>query len=166
MAAEQAIRPDSSGSDDYSFSNPRLVNFRVRLFSVTVRTTCSGAPEGISATISRVTSTFDPTDPAKCATASSAILPASRQFLLGQGVQSHDIVWEVTFHLASVRRFDLRCVRHWLPAGWSPILRSPSAYRCLWPSQLSLPSAVWRRSPAAPIRKRSECQYQQLPASV
>ncbi|MHB1723560.1 MAG: hypothetical protein ACYCT3_11860 [Acidiferrobacter sp.] len=30
--------------DSYSFSNPWLVNVNVRLFSVTVRTTASGAP--------------------------------------------------------------------------------------------------------------------------
>src|SRR5437016_5259743 len=38
----------------YSFSNPWLVNLSVRLFSVTVRTTWSGAPEGISASTSSV----------------------------------------------------------------------------------------------------------------
>ena len=38
--------------DCYSRSNPALLNFRVRLFSVTVRTTCSGAPSGMSASIS------------------------------------------------------------------------------------------------------------------
>lgn len=37
----------------YSFSKPWLVNFSDRLFSVTVRTTCSGAPEGISASKSQ-----------------------------------------------------------------------------------------------------------------
>src|SRR5947208_3713983 len=49
----------------YSSSKPWLVNLSVRLFSVTTRTTCSGAPEGISASISRVTRTFDPTRPAR-----------------------------------------------------------------------------------------------------
>ena len=33
----------------YSTSNPWVVNFSVRLFSVTVRTTESGTPDGISA---------------------------------------------------------------------------------------------------------------------
>ena len=35
------------GTAGYSFSKPWLVNFRVRLFSVTVRTTWSDAPEGM-----------------------------------------------------------------------------------------------------------------------
>jgi len=48
---------------NYSFSNSWLVNFNVRLFSVTVRTTWSGAPEGISASTSSVTVTFAPTRP-------------------------------------------------------------------------------------------------------
>lgn len=52
----------------YSFSKPWLVNFSVRLFSVTVRTTFSGAPEGISASISSVTFTVEPIRPARCAT--------------------------------------------------------------------------------------------------
>jgi hypothetical protein len=38
----------------------------VRLFSVTVRTTLSEAPSGISASISSVTCTFDPTRPTRC----------------------------------------------------------------------------------------------------
>jgi hypothetical protein len=42
------------------------VNFSVRLFSVTVRTTLSGAPLGISASISSVTFTFAPTIPERC----------------------------------------------------------------------------------------------------
>src|SRR6267154_2618982 len=46
----------------YSVSKPLLLpNFSVRLFSVTVRTTLSGAPVGICASISRVTRTDDPT---------------------------------------------------------------------------------------------------------
>jgi hypothetical protein len=49
----------------YSVSKPLLVNFSVRLFSVTVRTTLSGAPSGISASISRVTRTDDPTRPTR-----------------------------------------------------------------------------------------------------
>jgi hypothetical protein len=36
----------------YPFSTAWLLSFNVRLFSVTVRTTCSGAPDGISATSS------------------------------------------------------------------------------------------------------------------
>ena len=45
----------------YSLSNPLLLsNFSVRLFSVTVRTTLSGTPAVISASISRETLTFDP----------------------------------------------------------------------------------------------------------
>lgn len=50
----------------YSVSKPLLLaNFRVRLFSVTVRTTLSGAPPGISASISKVTRTDEPTKPSK-----------------------------------------------------------------------------------------------------
>ena len=59
-------RPDhvlSSVATGYSFSNPWFLNFRVRLFSVTVRTTVSGAPSGIFASISSVTVTFAPTSP-------------------------------------------------------------------------------------------------------
>ena len=41
----------------YSSSNPLTSNFSVRLFSVTVRTTCSGAPSGMFASISSVTLT-------------------------------------------------------------------------------------------------------------
>ncbi len=62
----------------YSFSNRWLVNFRVRLFSVTVRTTRSAAPDGISASISTVTVIFTPTRPTRCAIISSAIRLASR----------------------------------------------------------------------------------------
>jgi hypothetical protein len=62
----------------YSFSNPCCVNFRVRLFSVTVRTTLSGAPDGISASTSSVTVTVEPTRPTKCAMTSSAIRLESR----------------------------------------------------------------------------------------
>jgi len=64
--------------DIYSLSNPWLVNFKVRLFSVTARTTFSGAPSGISASISNVTRTDEPTSPTKCEIISSAILLASR----------------------------------------------------------------------------------------
>jgi hypothetical protein len=52
-------------SDLHSVSKPLLENFRVRLFSVTVRTTWSGAPSGISASISNVTRTDDPTSPTR-----------------------------------------------------------------------------------------------------
>lgn len=41
------------------------VNLRLRLFSVTIRTTLSGAPEGIVAWISRVTLTSAPINPDK-----------------------------------------------------------------------------------------------------
>ncbi len=47
----------------YSSSNPLTSNFSVRLFSVTVRTTCSGAPSGMSASISSVTLTLEPIRP-------------------------------------------------------------------------------------------------------
>ena len=67
----------------YSLSNPWLVNFSVRLFSVTVRTTWSGAPAGISASISSVTVTFAPTRPARCAMTSSAMRLASRPTRVG-----------------------------------------------------------------------------------
>ena len=50
----------------YSVSKPLLLpNFSVRLFSVTVRTTLSGTPAGISASISSVIFTFDPTRPTR-----------------------------------------------------------------------------------------------------
>src|SRR4030095_1247969 len=58
---------------NYSLSNPWLVNLSVRLFSVTVRTTFSGTPPGISASISSVTRTDDPTHPTRCVMTSSAI---------------------------------------------------------------------------------------------
>src|SRR2546422_5610756 len=70
----------------YSFSNPWLVNLSVRLFSVTVRTTCSGAPEGISASTSSVTLTFAPTRPDRCAITSSATRLASRPTRVGSRV--------------------------------------------------------------------------------
>jgi len=57
----------------YSLSNPELSNFNVRQFSVTVRTTLSGAPEGISASISSVTVTLAPRRPLKCWTTALAI---------------------------------------------------------------------------------------------
>ena len=53
--------PGSAPSRCYSVSKPWLVNLSVRLFSVTVRTTWSGAPDGMSAVISSVTVTFAPT---------------------------------------------------------------------------------------------------------
>ena len=62
---------------DHSSSNPWLVNLSVRAFSVTVRTTLSGTPEGTSASISSVTVTFAPTRPARWAMTSSAMRPAS-----------------------------------------------------------------------------------------
>src|SRR6266498_4389650 len=52
-------------ANNYSFSNPWLLNFSVRPFSVTVRTTCSDAPSGILASISSVTVTFAPTLPVR-----------------------------------------------------------------------------------------------------
>ena len=59
-------------------SNPELSNFRVRQFSVTVRTTLSGAPEGISASISMVMFTLASSKPARCATTELAIVSTSR----------------------------------------------------------------------------------------
>ena len=73
--------PDDPGIDDRgleSASKPWLVNFKVRLFSVTVLTTCSEAPEGISASTSRVMVTLAPTIPVRWAMTSSATRPASR----------------------------------------------------------------------------------------
>jgi hypothetical protein len=52
---------------------PLLMNFSVRLFSVTVRTTLSEAPCGISASISSVARTDDPTRPVRWVITSSAI---------------------------------------------------------------------------------------------
>ncbi len=54
--------PTGSGQ---SFSNPWLVNFSVRLFSVTVRTVCSLAPPGRCTSISSVTETSAPGWPAR-----------------------------------------------------------------------------------------------------
>ena len=65
---------------------PWLVNFRVRLFSVTVRTTLSGAPAGISASISSVTRTEEPMSPTRCVMTSSVILLASRPARAGSSV--------------------------------------------------------------------------------
>lgn len=62
----------------HSFSNPWLVNFRSRLISVTVRTTWSGAPDGISAPTSSVAVTRAPTIPAWCVITSSVLRLASR----------------------------------------------------------------------------------------
>ena len=45
----------------YSSSNPLTPNVTVLLFSVTMRTTCSGAPSGMVASISSVT--FDSIGP-------------------------------------------------------------------------------------------------------
>jgi hypothetical protein len=59
-----------------------LLNFRVRLFSVTVRTMFSGTPPETSASISSVTFTEDPTKPDRCAMTSSAMRPASRPILV------------------------------------------------------------------------------------
>ena len=53
-------------TDSYASSNPWLSNFNVRQFSVTVRTTFSGAPDGMSASISRVIFTFASSKPARC----------------------------------------------------------------------------------------------------
>jgi len=62
----------------YSSSNPWDANLSAAAFSVTVRTTFSGAPSGIRASISRVTVTSAPGSPARCATTSSATRLASR----------------------------------------------------------------------------------------
>ena len=56
----------------YSDSNPLSSNFNVRVFSLTVLTTCSGAPCGMSASISRVSFTSAPRSPARWAITSSA----------------------------------------------------------------------------------------------
>ena len=62
----------------YSSSKPWDVNLRVRPFSVTVRTTWSGAPSGMCAAMSSVTSTCAPRRATRCCTISSAMRPASR----------------------------------------------------------------------------------------
>ena len=49
----------------YSLSKPLSSNFNVRLFSVTIRTTCSGVPSGMSTSISRVSLTLAPITPDK-----------------------------------------------------------------------------------------------------
>ena len=74
------------GRITYSLSNPWLVNLSVRLFSVTVRTTLSGTPAGISASISSVTRTEDPMSPTRCVMTSSVILLASRPARAGSSV--------------------------------------------------------------------------------
>jgi hypothetical protein len=60
----------------YSFSNPWLVNFSVLQFSATMRTTFFGAPDFISASISRVTVTLTPARPGRWDMTSSENLPA------------------------------------------------------------------------------------------
>ena len=67
----------------YSRSKPLSSNFNVRLFSVTMRITLSGAPSGISASISMVILTFAPNSPDRWAITSSAIVLASRPSLVG-----------------------------------------------------------------------------------
>src|SRR4051794_5361481 len=57
------IKHEDSSLGHYSLSKPWVVNFSVRLFSVTVRTTLSGVPFGISASNSRVTVTVEPIRP-------------------------------------------------------------------------------------------------------
>jgi|GEM_PF-3530274 len=61
----------------YPPSKPCVENFNVRLFSVTVRTTISGAPSGLSASTSSVTRTFAPTRPERWESTSSAMRLAS-----------------------------------------------------------------------------------------
>jgi hypothetical protein len=68
---------------DYSFSKPWDVNFSVRRFSVTIRTTVSGVPVGMVAAISNVTFTDEPI---KWAITSSAIRVVSRPTLAGSRV--------------------------------------------------------------------------------
>ena len=75
VVATSPVAPSARYQDS---SNPWLANLRVRLFSVTVLTTFSGAPSGISASISRVTMTSAPTRPERLEITSSAIWPASR----------------------------------------------------------------------------------------
>jgi hypothetical protein len=48
------------GTGYYRSSNPWTLNFSVRLFSVTIRTTSSGTPSGTFTEISSVTSTSAP----------------------------------------------------------------------------------------------------------
>lgn len=70
----------------YSFSNPLLVNFSVRAFSVTARTTWSGAPSGTVAWISRITVTVDHLSPSMCATTSCVMRLASQPGRAESGV--------------------------------------------------------------------------------
>ena len=66
-------------SPSYSVSKPLLLpNFSVLLFSVTVRTTLSGTPAAMSASISKIIFTLEPTSPTRWVITSSAILLASR----------------------------------------------------------------------------------------
>jgi hypothetical protein len=53
-------------SEAHSSSKPWFSNFSVLQFSVTVRTMFSGAPDGISASISIVIFTFASSKPARC----------------------------------------------------------------------------------------------------
>ena len=68
---EKILTPNPSTI--YSDSNPKSRNFRVWQFSLTMRTTCSEAPSGMWASISRVMCTRAPTTPARCEITSSAI---------------------------------------------------------------------------------------------
>src|SRR5690606_23748716 len=83
-AAERFVGQDEEACgcgaplSSYSVSNPCDSNFRVRQFSVTVRTVCSLAPLGSRASISSVTVTSAPGCPTRWAITSSAIRPASR----------------------------------------------------------------------------------------
>ncbi len=75
----------------YPSWKPWLVNFRVRLFSATVRTTWSGATVGTSASMSSVTRTLAPTKPERWAMTSSAIWPAQLS-LFRQGLMLYELL--------------------------------------------------------------------------
>ena len=68
-----AVDQSSVAPGAYSFSNPCDENLSTRPFSVTVRTTWSGAPAEISASTSSVTVTWAPTSPQRWAMTSSAM---------------------------------------------------------------------------------------------
>jgi len=74
------------------------------------------APDGISASISSVTFTRDPTRPARCAMTSSPMRPASRPTRVGSSVKALRLRWRTS----RSRRTNFRCAVPRDRAGSSP----------------------------------------------